>query len=194
MPVLSYLTTKSGITAVLLGLTCSLTLWMASPPQASANGTAITEVFKGEKGPYRISVRAVTAQLIRGNTHVSMLLYDAATNRLVTDATITVSAQAPDGGGFGPLDTFHAFTTPDYYDVTFTVGALGSWQFTANVKGQQGETQFAFPLDVEEPVVSWSLVGGLLAVALIALPGVFLLMRALRKGKGKPKPTSSPAA
>jgi len=187
----SRLTARPWIVALLPALTCAFTLWLAASPQASANGTAITEVFKGEQGPYRITVRAVNAQLLRGNTHLSMLLYDTATDRLVTDAAITVSAQAPDGGGFGPLDTFHAFTTPDYYDANFTVGVLGSWQFTVDVKGKQGEAQFTFPLRVEEPVVNWSLVGGLMTVALIALPAVFLLMRALRKGKEKPKPTSS---
>lgn len=172
-------------------LTLALLFWLQAVPFAYANGTAVTVVYQGQQGPYLITVRAITAQLVRGNAHLSILVQDAVTQRLVNDPKVNMQAEGPDGTISGPEEGFHSITTPDFYDFNMPVTVLGTWQFTVNVTGVKGNAQFVFPLEVQEPVINWSIVGGILVLVLLALPLVFVGLRALRGGKGKPKPQNS---
>lgn len=162
-------------------------LWLLASPGAQANGATVTEVYRGQEGAYQVVVRALGPRLVRGNAHLTVILQEAASRRLVTDAAVFVAAQGPDGATTGPVGTYHEITTPQYYDVNLPVGVIGQWQFTVSVVGLQGEAQFRFPLEVEEPVVSWGAVGGLLALVLLALPLAIVGLRALRRSKGRPR-------
>ncbi|MBI4312748.1 MAG: hypothetical protein HY681_13350 [Chloroflexi bacterium] len=168
-----------------LGIALGLWAWTLAAPGASANGSAVTEVYKGQDGAYRITVRAASPRLVRGNAHLSVVLLDAQTQRLVTNASVSFLGRGPDGSEVGPLPAYRSVTTPQYYDVNMTVGALGTWMFTVQVTGQQGPGAFSFPLEVDEPVVNWAIVGGLLALVLLGLPLALVGMRAFRRTKGK---------
>lgn len=112
---------------------------------AYANGTAVTEVFKGQQGAYQLTVRAIAPRLLLGNAHFSIILRDATSRRLIPDAQVSVRAVGPAGAAAGPAQGYHEVTTSQYYDVNIPVVALGQWQFTVSVSGAGGSQEFLFP-------------------------------------------------
>lgn len=176
----------ADVLLLLGGLALAFLLWLLASPGVQANGATVTEVYRGQEGAYQVVVRAIAPRLVRGNAHLSIIVQEAASQRLVSDAVVSVLAQGPDGATTGPVETYHEIATPLYYDVNLPLGALGLWRFTVSVVGLQGEAELRFPLEVEDPVVSWGAVGGLLALVLLALPLAVVGLRAMRRGKKDP--------
>ncbi|MBI4203104.1 MAG: hypothetical protein HY532_08345 [Chloroflexi bacterium] len=159
--------------------------WLWGSTTVSANGFLATEIYQGRQGPYVLTARAIAPQVVRGNVHLSLVLQDAATQRLVSSVPVLVQARGPEGDMPGPVAAYHELSTPQYYDVDLRMETLGMWQVDVIVQGPEGETQFTFPLQVEEPVVSWSAISGMLVLVLLLLPLAFMGLRVLRRGKEK---------
>ena len=161
-----------------LALVCLLPLHIAY-----ANGVATTEVFSGPAGSYRVVVYAIGPRLVLGNAHLTMLLYDRANDTLITDAHVAFSARGPEGASLGPISAYHELTTPQYYDVNLPVDVEGEWDFTIAIDGRLGAADVTFPLMVEQPVVNWGAVMGMLVLLLLIVPFIVVGARSLR-GRG----------
>lgn len=171
---------RKGLSALaILGLASILCLWSAVP--LYANGAATTEVYQGTAGEYDVVVRALGPRLVLGNAHLTVIVTDATTDRLVQNARVSVEAEGPDGGVIGPVETYREIATPQYYDVNVPADTVGAWRFTVAIDGPQGREELAFPLDVREPTVNWGGVFGILALVLLALPLAVVGLRSLKK-------------
>ena len=129
---------------------------------AGANGQARL-VSTQVAGPYRIEFSILPAQAVVGSTHASILLRSLASNDVLTDATVSISATGPEGSiAFGPLNAGRQFS-PQYYETAMPFDKAGLWQVRVDVHSDQGDAAITVPLEVREPTTE---INGILVAAI----------------------------
>ena len=166
--------------ALVIGLTSGVgTAW--------ANGQARL-VSTQEAGPYRIEFSILPAQAVVGGTHVSILLRSLASQEVLTQATVNLSATGPAGSTpLGPLEAGHL--SSQFFETTLPFDMVGQWEVRVDVASDLGQASVMVPLQVREPRTEIN--GILLAaigVAVLAL-GIWTFDRV--RGK-KPRPAAGP--
>lgn len=135
----------------------------------SANGRA-TLIAELEQGPYQIDISILPGAPVVANTHVSILVRSAADERIVTDATVGVSAVGPPQST--PLESIPALndTVPQFYEANLPFDLEGDWDVTFKVQSYLGEESVAIPMYVNPPGsnINWILLAAL-AVAILTV-------------------------
>ena len=133
-----------------------------------ANG-ATRELVKNQRvGPYELQVGILPGGPKVGNLHISILITDAESGNLVTDATVSVLAQGPEGSTrIGPVPAPNTPQNPQFYDVDISLDAEGSWAVTLEIDAAQGTENLEVPLEVTS--------GGGISLALVAAAAIALL-------------------
>jgi hypothetical protein len=159
----SYPSRPVGFTLIFLTI-----VFLFSYHMVSANGGA-TPVSSQEKGPYRIDVSILPGQAIVANTHISVLIFSRATEEVLTNATINVSATGPAGStNLGPIPATND-VSPQFYEADLPVDTVGQWEVQINVSSELGEETIVVPLDVREGGnLNWILLAAV-AVAIITV-------------------------
>ena len=133
--------------AVLCGLLT--VLWWTSV--ARANG-GVQQLTLAPAGPYEITAQTSPTPARPGLVDVTVLVYQARTERLVQDALVTVAAQ--ELGQVVPSVTFPATheraSAPLFYAADVELPRPGRWRLTIQVSSQLGEGTAAFDVDVAQ--------------------------------------------
>lgn len=156
--------------------------WLSSSAASTyANGAAAVEVFRGQQGPYEVAVRTFDPRPPVGILHLTVIVQEAASQRLVSGASVIVEGTGPEGSVAGPMEAFNGLATPQYHDVNLPIGVIGEWRFQITVDSELGEEQLSFSLQIYDAAVNWGAVVTMLVVVLLALPIGAGGYRALRR-------------
>jgi hypothetical protein len=123
-----------------------------------------------EKGPYRIDVSILPSQPIVSNTHLSILVRNLDEGKVITDASVRVSATGPAGStDLGPLPAENN-VTPQFFETTLPFDTVGDWLVTINVSSELGEETILVPMSVREGgnTINWILLAAV-AVAVLTV-------------------------
>ena len=127
-----------------------------------ANGRA-TLIAEREQGPYRIDISILPGAPVVANTHVSVLVRSATDERVVTDATVGVSAVGPPEST--PLESIPAVNdvVPQFYEANLPFDLEGDWSVTFQVQSDLGEESVSIPMYVNPPgsSINWILLAAL---------------------------------
>ena len=165
-----------------------ITVWLAvSAISAYANGAAAVELFRGEQGPYDVAVRTFDPKPPVGKLHLTVIVLEAANQRLVSGALVTLAGTGPEGSVAGPMEAFNSLATPLYHDVSLPIEIVGEWQIEVMVDSELGEERLTFSLQMYDASVNWGVVITMLVAVLLALPigasGYRVLQRRARPGR-----------
>lgn len=132
-------------------LLCSLLVILSFTGVAHANGGE-QQLTLAPAGPYEITALTSPVPARPGLVDVSVLVYQAGTERLVQDARVAVTAQ--ELGQVLPSVTFPAThqraSNPLYYAADVELPRPGRWRLTIQVSSQLGEGAAAFDVDVAQ--------------------------------------------
>lgn len=118
---------------------------------ALANGGSDTVVKNEKVGPYELEVGILPGKPKVGDLHLSILVRDASSNQLITDATVMVVARGPEGAtGVGPVQAVNTPESSQFYDVDIPLDMEGNWALTLDVESDQGHATLELPLEVEK--------------------------------------------
>ncbi len=135
-----------------------------------ANGAAAVEVFRGQQGPYEVTVRTFDPRRPVGILHLTVIVQEAANQRLVSSASVTIEGTGPEGSIVGPMEAFNNLAIPLYHDVNLPIGVIGEWGLQITVDSELGEERLTFSLQIYDASVNWGAVVTMLVVVLLALP------------------------
>ncbi len=163
-------------------------VWLAvSAISAYANGAAAVEVFWGQQGPYEVTVRTFDSKPPVGKLHLTVIVLEAANQRLVSGALVTVDGTGPEGSVVGPVEAINSLATPLYHDVSLPIEIIGEWQIQVMVDSELGKERLTFSLQMYDASVNWGAVVTMLVTVLLALPigasGYRVLQRRARLGR-----------
>jgi hypothetical protein len=168
---------------VLAGVMVAL---FVSTISAYANGAAGVEVFKGQQGPYEVTVRTYYPKPPLGDLHLTVIVQEVVDQRLVSNASVTVEATGPEGSVVGPVEALNSLASPQYYDISLLIGVIGVWQFQVTVDSDLGEERLTFPFQMYDATVNWGAVITILVAVLLAVPigasGYRILQQRVRDG------------
>jgi hypothetical protein len=118
---------------------------------AHANG-GVQQLTLAPAGPYEVTALTSPTPVRPGGVDVSVLVYQAHTERLVQDALVTVTAQ--ELGQVLPSVTFSATheraSNPLFYAADVELPRPGRWRLSIQVSSQLGEGTTAFDVDVAQ--------------------------------------------
>jgi len=163
----------------LLGLLLAL---LASPATAQDAGK---ELFRGQQGPYMVSVSVLPENTVVGTLHFSVAPLDAATSLPVTDARIVLVANNPDPSG--PAFQARALDTPaapGVYLSNITFNKPGLWTLAVTLESAAlGEATLNVPLEVGPQPIGPSPGGAFvfLGVLFVLVGGVAYLWYSARR-------------
>ena len=153
------------VALVALGLLLGLGV---GPRTADANGATVPVVRNERAGPYELEVGILHGSPRVGTLHLSILVQDAQSGGLITDAVVTVRAEGPAGAtGVGPLLTASSRDAPQFYDVDIPLDLKGDWTLFLDVRSTLGHEQLELPLRVTK--------AGGVSLAFLLTVGVALL-------------------
>ena len=139
--------------------------------QAQANGAA-TIVFDQTGGSYRLVVGIIPARPVIPRTHLTIQVFDAASQQPLrdTDVDLLIAATGPPGASdFGPQQVMNEQTLR-YFEVDVPFSVIGPWQVSVTISSQRGAAEFVMNLMVGEPgaQIQWIWIAALMA-AIIAV-------------------------
>ncbi len=167
---------------VSVGLALAILVWLLATVAAARADGGSTEVFRTKQGPYEIIVGIIPPTPAVGVVHFSVTLGEAGTGRPVTQATVNISAQGPQGSTGSTVAATNTFAASPYYDTNIAVDKPGEWQFQVAVDSPLGKEHVTFPLKVlSQAAVNWQAVASLMVALVLALPLVIVGYRSLRR-------------
>jgi hypothetical protein len=132
-------------------LLCGLLVLLGLPSVAHANG-GVQELTLAPAGPYEVTALVSPTPVRPGLVDVSVLVYQAQTDRLVQDARVTILAQ--ELGQVQPGVTFPATharaSNPLYYAADVQLPRPGRWRLTIDVSSQLGAGTVAFEVEATQ--------------------------------------------
>ena len=139
---------------------------------AQANGGTRPVVQNARVGPYELQVGIFPGRPKVGNLHLSILVKDAESESLVTDATVMVAARGPEGAAdVSPVQATNTPQRPQFYDVDIRLDMEGSWTLTLEADSHLGQASLDVPLEVtasaDLSLVLPLLAGGLAVLVLV---------------------------
>ena len=106
----------------------ALLIFAHGPLAVHANGGTRPVVKNERVGPYELEVGILPGSPRVGNLHLSILVKDAGSGVLLTDATVMVAAEGPiDATIAGPVRAVNTPQRPEFYDADITLDMVGSW-------------------------------------------------------------------
>ena len=134
-----------------------------------ANGATKLVLEDVEAGPYRLQVGIIPGSPKVGNLHVSIQVYDAASNAPITDAQVFISAIGPEGSSSVPSTPAQSpLTDQSFYEADIWLDAEGSWVVTMQINASQGLATQEVPLEVTSGGISLALLAAILVFVLAA--------------------------
>ena len=161
---------------------------LLAAPLATAYGNGrVIQFDRRTAGPYEIAVGTIPENPVVGNLHLTMNITDTASDTLILDANVTVSARGPESETveIGPLQAQNNLDDLSFYDVNTSVDRLGAWVFTVSVSGELGDASTEFPIEVTESSPLIAIVTLLALVAFLAALGFSLRAFLRERGRGK---------
>ena len=174
---------------------CAVLTVLECTSVARANG-GVQQLTLAPAGPYEVTAQTSPTPVRPGLVDVTVLVYQARTERLVQDALVTVTAQ--ELGQVLPGVAFPAThdraSNPLFYAADVEISRPGRWRLSIQVGGELGEGTAAFDVDVAQSDSSeglrlWLLQAALPLVvaaawlrqspAVVALGGLFLCLLAV---------------
>ena len=132
-----------------------------------ANGATKLVLEDVQAGPYLLQVGIIPGSPKVGNLHLSIEVYDAASDAPVTDAQVFISAVGPEDATNVPSTAAQIpLTGQNFYEADIWLDAEGSWVVTMHIDAAQGLATQDVPLEVTS--------GGI-SLALLAAIVVFIL-------------------
>ncbi len=134
---------------------------------ALANGATRLVLEDVEAGPYLLQVGIIPGSPKVGSLHLSVQVYDAASDAPVTDAQVLISAIGPEGSTNVPSTSAQSpLTEQHFYEADIWLDAEGSWVVFMRIDASQGSATQEVPLEVTSGGISLALVA---AVAVLTL-------------------------
>ena len=132
-----------------------------------ANGATKLVLEDVEAGPYRLQVGIIPGSPKVGNLHLSIQVYDAASNSPITDAQVFVSAIGPEGSSSVPSTPAQSpLTDQSFYEADIWLDSEGSWVVTMQINASQGMATQDVPLEVTSGGISLALLAPILVFTL----------------------------
>lgn len=142
----------------LMGL---LALALAWAMPAAAHGGGVIRIAAEPMGSYRLSVWTSPEPARVGQVHVTVGLADAVTGAPVTNATVRIVAQGPEGTPTLAVPATHeGALIPELYEADVQLPTPGEWRFTVVVEGA-GSADFDLTVRQAAPNWTWIGLGGL---------------------------------
>ena len=164
-------------------------LLVALPGTADANGR-VQEFQRQIAGPYEVAFGTIPDPPVVGTLHLTVRITETASDMLVLNADVTVTAVGPVGpdlgpAELGPLKAMNTPSNPAFYDLATSVDRLGEWMFTVAVASEFGEGVAEFPLEVREQGFLGGVITLLAGLALLIIVGLSLVMYLQQRGRRK---------
>jgi len=143
-------------------------------------------------GPYQVTVFTSPTPLRAGPVDFSVLVQDAATSAVVSDAKV-VFRMTPAGEAGAAVDhvaTTAAATNKLLKAAQFELPSAGTWQVEVLVDGPLGRARTQFPVEVSGPMPRWLEMAPWIALPLVPI-ALFALREAVARGKRRQPPPAA---
>ena len=138
----------------MLGCGALLSVWLALPTEARADGGAIR--LHQRAGGYQVTVLTSPTPFRAGPVDVSVFVQDAVTGEYVPDARVTLSLKLPATGQVLQYPaTEEAATNKLYRAAEFRLPDAGWWDVTVAVEGPHGSAVVRFGVQADPPPPRW---------------------------------------
>ncbi len=132
-----------------------------------ANGATKLVLEDVQAGPYLLQVGIIPGSPKVGNLHLSIEVYDAASEAPVTDARVFVSAVGPEDATNVPsTEAQSPLTGQNFYEADIWLDVEGSWVVTMHIDAAQGLATQEVPLEVTSGGISLALLAAILVFIL----------------------------
>ena len=164
---------NNGSSSLILGvaITSALVaiLW-ATVGTAVANGGTRPVVKNERVGPFELEMGIQPGDPRVGTLHLSILVKDLEEGKTITNATVAVMANGPEGAtNVGRVVARNNLQSPEFYEANITLDTEGSWTVVLEVASDLGEVELVVPLEVSSPSGFNFIFVIAVAIALLAL-------------------------
>lgn len=157
----------------LLVMATLLLLFGISPASAiSAQGEEALELFRGQSGPYEVSIGIQPNKPSVGIVHFSVVVEDLETSLPVENANIMIIANNPQGEPTFQSPALNHPLAPEFYEGNINFRSAGQWSLLVRIETpDKGNVEVTTPLNIRaqaaSPEIEGVLVLSLLVVALV---------------------------